>query len=111
MNKNIKNRTFNLPNTSGRVLQGTDSEYSAGTIIEAGLPNITGFCSGMFSGNTTTGVGGALYKTGNSYAGLSTNTDNNNAQLNFDASRSSSIYGNSTTVQPPAISTNFCIKY
>ena len=65
----------------------------------------------MFSGNTTTGVGGALYKTGNSYAGLSTNTDNNNAHLEFDASRSNSIYGNSTTVQPSAIAINYCIKY
>ena len=28
--------------SSGRVLQGADSRHSAGTTIEAGLPNITG---------------------------------------------------------------------
>ena len=29
----------------------------------------------------------------------------------FDASKSNSIYGNSTTVQPPAVTMRFYIKY
>lgn len=31
--------------------------------------------------------------------------------LTFDASASNSIYGNSTTVQPPALAIDFFIKY
>ena len=33
------------------------------------------------------------------------------AEFNFSASRSSSIYDNSTTVQPPALVLNYVIKY
>ena len=31
--------------------------------------------------------------------------------ISFNASRSSSIYGNSTTVQPPALTMRYIIKY
>ena len=31
--------------------------------------------------------------------------------IDFNASNSSSIYGNSTTVQPPALTMSYCIKY
>ena len=85
----------------GRVLQGADSSHDPNTTIAAGLPNITGTLN-FYSG----------YK--NSQSGAITYTKNNNMNnagggdmlgectLNIDASLSSSIYGNSTTVQPPA---------
>ena len=38
-------------------------------------------------------------------------TDTDNMQKYFDASKSNSIYGNSTTVQPQALNVKFIIKY
>lgn len=98
--------------SSGKVLQGADSGHSAGTSIAAGLPNLTdnGAMAKVLTANSATdpsGGSGALYfssaaKDGSSSAG----TVAYRAQLAFDASRSSSIYGNSTTVQPPAYCVN-----
>ena len=92
--------------SSGRVLQGADANHAAGTTIEAGLPNITG------GFDTTTwperqdsvrGVFGKDARGGTCFAQGSYAYDEH---YNFDASRSSSIYGNSTTVQPPAFVVN-----
>lgn len=85
--------------SSGRVLQGADSSHSADSTIEAGLPNITGTNTSGECGNA--GFSGAFYFNetwgdrldGGNYA---------RARGSFDASRCSSIYGNSSTVQPPA---------
>ena len=91
---------------SGRVLQGADSGHSAGTTIEAGLPNITGNMPGFpIWGNVGENFG-AFSNTAsgdNNGAGASGKTQ---YYVDFDASRSSSIYGNSTTVQPPAYVVN-----
>ena len=87
----------------GRVLQGSDSIHEAGSTISAGLPNITGrfsaenigtYQTGAFAQDDetfprSTGSGAAYYK-----------------GYNFDASRSSAVYGNSDTVQPPAFVVN-----
>lgn len=86
--------TFNVPDCRNRVLWGSTSFG----YISAGLPNITGYESMNYSNP----AGGAFYKTG----GLIASTDGSrawNQRVNFDASRSNSIYGNSSTVQPPAI--------
>lgn len=94
---------------SGRVLQGADSSHAAGSTIEAGLPNITGSikdiasqakdvsmsCSGAFSAD--------ISGTASSYG---TQKSGGYDKADFDASRSNSIYGNSTTVQPPAYVVN-----
>lgn len=88
--------------SEGRVLQGADEEHEAGTTIVAGLPNITGtFTVGGGEGGTRSG---AFYYTGSS-------TSNQNSGVTgpgwgFDASRSSSIYGKSDTVQPSAYVVN-----
>ena len=74
------------------------SSANAGTTISAGLPNITGtvcggdsdYRSGAFVSSVQNGS-----KVGSGSAQFRTFT--------FDASKSSSIYGNSSTVQPPAI--------
>lgn len=88
----------------GLCLQGTKSAQVAGTTVSAGLPNITGDTQAVrgFTQNTPTG---AFYvgKTTNwvgSDEGTTVNT------ISFDASRSNSIYGNNTTVQPPAYLVN-----
>ena len=95
----------------GLALWTTTTEGEGGETIEAGLPNITGSINGP-SGygvivNGTTGSG-AFSITQNT-ASQSPSTGSTNASrpsiINFDANSGASIkgiYGNSTTVQPPA---------
>lgn len=93
--------------SSGRVLQGADSGHSAGITIEAGLPNITGGFrgTGQNSSSSDSYERGAFkaIATGSAFSGTS---GNDVKTWDFDASRSSSIYGNSSTVQPPAYVVN-----
>ena len=100
-----------------RVLQGTSS--GAGGTIEAGLPNIKG---NIMTGDGNSGVtsvfgsrgkhSGALYVdedknfSNDAYAAPA-GTGNNAFGFSFDASKSNNIYGNSSTVQPPAYKVHF----
>lgn len=106
--------TFNVPdyNAAKRFAQG---DTVAGTVKSAGLPNITGSVKGY---NTQSGYmeiartgDGALYPT---LDGTGRNTTGDvvgkHTGIAFDASRSSSIYGNSDTVQPPALTARYIIK-
>lgn len=106
--------TFNLPNLTDRFIQGSST---AGTIKEAGLPNITGsieHISESFSSTASSATNSALYKSSDT-PGDGTSPGrvdyNDTGTLAFDASRSNSIYGASTTVQPPAVTVRFIIKY
>lgn len=96
--------------SEGRVLWGSDSSHSAGTTIEAGLPNITGWyaASDWFRDISSVQSGGALYNAANHGSRGATGASgySSSQSVDFDASRSSSIYGNSTTVQPPAYVVN-----
>lgn len=90
--------------SEGRVLQGVTGEQVAGNTVEAGLPNIKGDSQAV-RGFTQHAPNGAFYvgKTTNwvgSDEGTTVNT------ISFDASRSNSIYGKSSTVQPPAYLVN-----
>ena len=87
--------------SSGRVLQGSDDNHGAGTTIEAGLPNITGVINGSFAG----GEGIAFY-TGIENGSFASGNDWKFYKAHLDASRSSEVYGNSDTVQPPAYVVN-----
>ena len=100
--------TFNLPNLTDRFLQGS---ASVGTVKDAGLPNITGYFNPYAEGSTATS--GVFYVIGSTQNGWGTTNgvDSDNCLVGFDASRSSSIYGNSATVQPPALTCLICIKY
>lgn len=92
---------------AGKVLQTIATTGTAGIEIAAGLPNITGkFGTGgssalFFSAQTQ----GAFSNTdsGKRYNvdGTTSNYDRT-SEITFDASRSNTIYGNSSTVQPPA---------
>lgn len=97
--------TFNLPNTVARFLEGG---IGAGTYYEAGLPNITGNISAFRSY-----ISGAFVRSDNTdrYDGWEDNKDEYAVSTSFDASRSNRIYGASTTVQPPAMTVIYCIKY
>lgn len=100
--------------SEGRVLQGSDSGHSAGTTIEAGLPNITGqfgrFPYNVGANQSYTSSSGVLYYTRdsniNEVINENSTSKNTSGYINFDASRSSAIYGNSSTVQPPVYVVN-----
>ena len=102
--------TFNVPDLRNRFLEGADGNL--GNRIEAGLPNITGDFGAQGSTDVVNlGTGAFRVKqTGKIDAGYSGDSNYSLAQ-SFDASRSSSIYGNSSTVQPPAVCVNYIIKY
>lgn len=88
---------------AGRALW-TSNGSNANSKIAAGLPNITGNATGFGSGQTHT-FSGALFQSGSS-GGTFGGSGGNHFNLGFDASRSSSVYGNSTTVQPAAYVVN-----
>jgi len=105
--------TFKLPNLMGKVPWGSTS---VGTVLDAGLPNIKGQTNNAvqtiyWNGPIQTGIG-AIISTmvdtpmagtrGNGYVGV---------WIDFDASKSNSTYGNSNTVQPPALCLLPCIRY
>ena len=103
--------TFNLPDFRNRVFWGADTNL--GTVLSAGLPNITGNFWAYTVGWANASGDGAFY--GN---GAASGTPGNKGgeggaacRWGYNASRSSSIYGNSATVQPPAITANIFIKY
>lgn len=106
--------TFNLPNLTNKFLQGSNT---AGTVKAAGLPNITGHYSCAYLGqynNTMLALKGALFDGYNLISDKITGTVNPGGTSNvigFDASRSNAIYGKANTVQPPAVTVRFIIKY
>ena len=93
--------TFTLPNLNSRYLQGTTGK--PGTAIAAGLPNISGGIGGVRD------FAGAFSQTGTSvtYAW----NDALTYYADFSASRSSSIYGSSSTVTPQSFTAQYLIKY
>jgi hypothetical protein len=86
-----------------RVVQGYGKKGAAGTILEAGLPNITGTIKPI-GGHHTQGSGtGAFVDNGGDKIWCSADKDKSQCrEMKFDASKSSNIYGKSDTVQPPA---------
>lgn len=96
-----------------RVLMGASDTHPAGTTVEAGLPNVKGtFIAALrdgFTNNSANKITGAFYENGittgdDNYNSISTDVGipSGGAPFGFDASRSNSIYGRSTTVRPPA---------
>jgi hypothetical protein len=100
--------TFATPNVTGKFLKGSNQ---AGIREEAGLPNITGHFLAYDWGKSD-GVGAfrAEIDVKNQLASGSA-SEYNHLRFKFDASRSSSIYGKSTTVTPENMSVLYCIKY
>ena len=100
--------TFNLPDMNDRFLEGTTDTGQVGTKVEAGSPNITGTVTGLDfgSGGWIDGAFNALMM----YTGTTIGSENCVSKLSFMASRSSSVYGNSQTVQPLSIRLLPCIK-
>ena len=95
-----------LPDYMDLCLQG-------GTMVKtekAGLPNITGWHTWL--PHTSFGYDGVFGKEGSGQNMLSTHAESGSIdRLTFDASRSSTVYGASSTVQPPSIKLIPQIKY
>ena len=95
---------------------GAGDGHNGGDTAEAGLPNIvgnidirsTGYVEHGLVWNMTAGAFSSSVKNGTRKnerfinALTPSDTMQNTSSINIDASRSSPIYGNSTTVQPPA---------
>ena len=98
---------FNLPNLIDKFIEGGNI---AGTEKEAGLPNITGELSPVDTATSQsvmqTGAFEGTWQHDTSGGG----SGNKRLHIYFDASRSSNIYGNSDTVQPPALTMRYIIK-
>lgn len=99
--------TFNLPDFRNRTIWGAeDFGY-----IQAGLPNITGdFGYTPYSGQVRTGCF-AKTKLGTVNTGGASGSDNRWSLITFNATSSNSIYGNSSTVQPPSIKVRVKTRY
>lgn len=91
---------------SDRALMGASSSHAAGTTVNAGLPNITGTANGGVMSAYKPSSSGAFEAT--VYNVDSTPMTGNSGRKmyaydrTFDASKSNTIYGRSTTVQPAA---------
>lgn len=94
--------TFRLPKFASFIELNSNAE--AGTFYSAGLPNITGYIGCPAEMRTPTG---AFYTTGN---GVTQGHEWSVQSAGIDASRCSSIYGNSITVQPEAMVWLACIQ-
>ena len=104
--------TFNIPDFTDRFIQGASS--LVGEIKEAGLPNITGGIDAVRTGPTGRNSRSGAFSYGSEFsttirAGEA--GDSWGSNLVFNASKSNPVYGNSDTVQPPAITTMILIKY
>ncbi len=87
---------------SERVLMGASSSHTAGSTVDAGLPNIAGHFAGLSRTSFTTDDAFSVTSSSAWSIGDEGSTRGYPAGVSFDASRSSSVYGNSTTVQPAA---------
>ncbi|MBR1988227.1 MAG: tail fiber protein [Clostridia bacterium] len=94
------------PDLRGRYPLGAVS--GIGTTVSAGLPNITGTIGPILEeaayGKYTDGAFYQTTETGTGHAG------GDDYIVKMDASRCSSVYGNSTTVTPPSVKLLPCMK-
>lgn len=102
--------TFGLPNLNGRFLECTTATSEVGTYKEAGLPNISGR-PGYEEEARGQSFSGPFRQVAHYTAGSFDGLDNQNHKgVYFDASFVSSIYGSSSSVQPPAVAALALIK-
>lgn len=99
---------FRLPNLMGKVPWGSTS---VGTVLDAGLPNIKGEVQGISRMDNHESQGVLRWKYMNYNIATANKSGPAARDIVFDASIASSIYGNSITVQPPALCLLPCIRY
>lgn len=104
--------TFNIPNLINRFIEG---EHTPGTKINPGVPNIIALSENsdglsIWSPGGTEQQRGAIRTTNSGYRPAS-GAYGTFLKFDFNASWCSSIYGGSDTVQPPALTMRYIIKY
>ena len=107
--------TFNLPDFRDKTMWGANGNLNS--TLAAGLPNITGAWKRSDSDSVPVANGGMeasgaitrIHRSVNSSITTSSNTSNRTCGFTFNASNSNAIYGNSSTVQPPALCVNVFI--
>ena len=101
-NWHICDGTDGTPDLRDRFLKGASNAGDVDKYVSAGLPNITGEIGSISANNGRVYCSGAFHR----YEEVERNSDSGQDYPNyvyyFDASRSSSVYGNSDTVQPPS---------
>ena len=102
---------FNLPNLHHRFIEGTTSLSEVGSYVEAGLPNITGQLLDIHGGTFLGGNGSFSYVKNGGLPYQSTDGSFCYGNFTLDASRSSALYGASSTVQVSAIFGQYLIRY
>ena len=102
--------TFALPDLRNRWMRGSDT---AGGLLAAGLPNITGGTISVRGAEPCREAYGAfrLYGGANLLGSYSAGRTDYTGYFDFNANRSNSVYGASDTVQPPSLTVRYCIKY
>ena len=100
--------TFNLPDFRDKTMWGANGNLNS--TLEAGLPNITASWGTTYIrqnyNNQPTGAATGSVDKAAAFGGSNTTSINS---IGFNASKANQIYGNSTTVQPPAIAVNVFI--
>ena len=108
--------TFNVPNLIGKFPEGS---ATPGTVHNAGIPNIVSCfnCQGTldpdYVGNKAACANNYVFTVaGLGYVDGGTSTsDKFQITVTMDLSKGNAIYGNSSTVQPPALTLVPCIRY
>lgn len=101
--------TFNLPDLRGRYIEGQNAS-PVGTYWEAGLPDIEGHMTGYTFRDW--GFSGPFYETyRNTNSAFQSSNVISGVSVQFKASYANPIYGASGTVQPPAVTMRYYIKY
>lgn len=113
--------TFRVPSLKCWVKGANGTVTEVGSYLEAGLPNVTGSVAPAIATRVGTaystpveGGTGAFWTSTKTTRPYFTETGQTTKEydrtMNFDASRSNSIYGNSTTVQPESIVGMWLVK-
>ena len=97
---NVDDQYFRVPLVTTWV-RGASRIDEVGIVLEAGLPNITGVMT--HQSGATVDASGAFYVSADNGSFFISTTSGSYKKLAFDASKSNSIYGKSTTVQPQSI--------
>lgn len=104
----ITGSTWTLVSSGKALWTGTGS--NGNSTIAAGLPNITGGfgknCLMNWGGDLDEGALYTATRSGRSAQDAGGTDSSSNRYIAFDASKSNAIYGNSSTVQPPAYVVN-----
>ena len=100
--------TLVLPNLNDRFIEFSTTLSKIGTLVEPGLPNITGY---FRDAGDDLDAGGCIQTTQTTGGWVDAGSGGLRKRVDIDASRSSSAYGRSSTVQPPALRVMPLIKF